>query len=457
MKKKILLPSIATIIVCLCLIAGSTFALFTSTSNVNISVTAGDVEMVAGIAITKLESVKGDVNGTIVDENGNTYSYEEVSPNFTNGGTAEVVGSVLTLDKVTPGDKVTFEISGKNTSNVAIQYRYVIECLNGENLMKGLNFTVNGVAIDKYMESYTSPWAPLAVGSDITNVPITIELPVTAGNEFQNESTEIRVLVEAVQGNAVVDANTDPVITYFTDVASKEDFDKVLADPYLPGVTLTADIGKVEVNNVSNKTVDAQGHDVALVFKGTVENFAVKNVVNKSDAGIKIDVSGANGNILVENCEFISGSGTSGQAIKTGANMDVTVKACTFTSAAGYSKTYAFYGFGAKNVEISDCDFVGFASWAYMINGSQYGDLVVNGCTFTSCKAGLVKSGVKGGAGTTGTVGGDFVFTNNTVVDSAAHSGAWFGVTYEGNAVVTGNTIDGAEWIPGADQGIVQK
>ena len=65
MKKKILLPSIATIIVCLCLIAGSTFALFTSTSNVNISVTAGDVEMVAGIAITKLESVKGDVNGTV--------------------------------------------------------------------------------------------------------------------------------------------------------------------------------------------------------------------------------------------------------------------------------------------------------------------------------------------------------------------------------------------------------
>ena len=83
MKKKVLLSSIATIALCLCLIAGSTFALFTSKSNVNIAVTAGEVDMVAGIAITKLESVKGDVNGTIVDENGNTYSYEEVSPNFT--------------------------------------------------------------------------------------------------------------------------------------------------------------------------------------------------------------------------------------------------------------------------------------------------------------------------------------------------------------------------------------
>lgn len=220
MKKKVLLSSIATIALCLCLIAGSTFALFTSKSNVNIAVTAGEVDMVAGIAITKLESVKGDVNGTIVDENGNTYSYEEVSPNFTNGGTAEVVGSVLTLDKITPGDKVTFEISGINNSNVAIQYRYVIECLSGDDLMKGLEFTINNVVIDKYMESYTSPWAPLAVGTSMTNVPITIELPVSAGNEFQKESTEIRVLVEAVQGNAVVDANTDPVITYYNTAAT---------------------------------------------------------------------------------------------------------------------------------------------------------------------------------------------------------------------------------------------
>ena len=68
MKKKVLLSSIATIALCLCLIAGSTFALFTSQDNVNIAVTAGEVEMVAGIAITSVESVQGNPNGTIEDE-----------------------------------------------------------------------------------------------------------------------------------------------------------------------------------------------------------------------------------------------------------------------------------------------------------------------------------------------------------------------------------------------------
>ena len=59
MKKKVLLSSIATIMLCFCLIAGSTFALFTSQTEVNIAVTAGQVEMTAGIAIDKLESVPG--------------------------------------------------------------------------------------------------------------------------------------------------------------------------------------------------------------------------------------------------------------------------------------------------------------------------------------------------------------------------------------------------------------
>jgi predicted ribosomally synthesized peptide with SipW-like signal peptide len=277
MKKKVLLSSIATIALCLCLIAGSTFALFTSKSNVNIAVTAGEVEMVAGIAITKLESVKGDVNGTIVDENGNTYSYEDVSPNFTNGGTAEVNGSVLTLDKITPGDKVTFAISGTNNSNVAIQYRYVIECLSGDDLMKGLEFTINGVAIDKYMESYTSPWAPLSVGMSMTNVPITIELPVSAGNEFQNKSTEIRVLVEAVQGNAVVDTNTDPVITYYNNAATAEEALAAIADPYLPVVNITESFAKqITVGDLTNKTINANGNNATIKFTGALDNVVVQ-------------------------------------------------------------------------------------------------------------------------------------------------------------------------------------
>ena len=332
MKKKVLLSSIATIALCLCLIAGSTFALFTSKSNVTIAVTAGDVEMTAGIAITKLESVKGDSNGTIVDENGNTYSYEEVSPNFTNGGTAEIKDSVLALENITPGDKVSLEISGTNSSNVAIQYRYVIECLRGENLMKGLNLTINNVAIDKYMESYTSPWTPLAVGTSMPNVPITIELPVNAGNEFQNESAEIRVLVEAVQGNAVVDANTAPVITYYNTAATPEEALAAISDPYLSVVNITADIAEVvTLGDISNKTINANGNDVALTFTGDIENVVIDGVVAKT-AGTSIDVNDATGGeLVITNSSFISATGKhDGAAIDLGTNAAVVIDNCNF-------------------------------------------------------------------------------------------------------------------------------
>ena len=446
MKKIALLSSIVTILLCLSLIAGSTFALFTSKSNVNIAVTAGEVDMVAGIAITKLESVKGDVNGTIVDENGNTYSYEEVSPNFTNGGTAEVVGSVLTLDKITPGDKVTFEISGTNNSNVAIQYRYVIECLSGDDLMKGLELTINNVAIDKYMESYTSPWAPLAVGTSMTNVPITIELPVSAGNEFQKKSTEIRVLVEAVQGNAVVDANTDPVITYYNTAATAEELAEVLADPYIPYVTITENL-TYTIGDLSNKTIDAAGNDVALTFTGTLDNVVVKNIV-ATGAGTSINLKSATatGELTIADSTFISGAGHAAAGIGLGNNVNVVIDNCNFTSNGG---DYGLSNSGATaGIKITNSTFTGFDSWAILVNDQVNGDLIVDNCTFNTPDGVLKTLG--------GGVKGDFTFTNNTMIGCKGHdgnsakllvSGSGTGpVICTGTKTISGNTLDGVEW-----------
>lgn len=450
MKKKVLLSSIATIALCLCLIAGSTFALFTSKSNVTIAVTAGDVEMTAGIAITKLESVKGDGNGTIVDENGNTYSYEEVSPNFTNGGTAEIKDSVLTLENITPGDKVSLEISGTNSSNVAIQYRYVIECLRGENLMKGLNLTINNVAIDKYMESYTSPWTPLAVGTSMPNVPITIELPVNAGNEFQNESAEIRVLVEAVQGNAVVDANTAPVITYYNTAATLEETLAVISDPYLSVVNITADIAEVvTLGDISNKTINANGNDVALTFTGNIENVVIDGVVAKT-AGTSIDVNDATGGeLVITNSSFISATGKhDGAAIDLGTNAAVVIDNCSFDG-NGVANSYAISNTGASSsIEITNSKFTNFTSWAILVNSTVMGDLKIDGCTFNT-PDGVLKT-LSGG------VTGDFTFTNNTMIGVKGHDGNSNKILVSGSGsapvfcagtkTVAGNTLDGVEW-----------
>lgn len=453
MKKKVLLTSVMTIVLCMCLIAGSTYALFTSTSKLDVSVESGKVNMLANIESRKLWSVEADPNATekIVDENGHIYKYVDRTPEgfFTNGGDAEFKDAVLTMERVTPGDKVSFTLTGANTSNVSIQYRYIIECLGGYELMSGFNVYIDGVKYES-LNSYTTAWAPLAAETDMADVAIEIELPVTAGNEYQDLKSDIRITVEAIQGNAVT-VNPDLLITYVTRAASAEDAVAALADPNVDYVCLGSEFeGNLVVDgDIANKTIDALNHDIDMKFNGKVENVVVKNVVNTTDAGIKLDVSNATGDITVEDSTFVSGSGTSNQAIKPGSNVDITAVNCDFVSADGYSKTYAFYGFGAKNVEIVDCDFVGFASWAYQINGSQYGDFIVRDCSFTDCKGGLVKSGVKGAAGTTGTVGGNFVFTDNTLINCAPHDAGdvnWIEVKYDGDADIANNTLDGSAW-----------
>ena len=432
MKKKVLLSSIVTIALCLCLIAGSTFALFTSTSNVNIAVTAGEVDMVAGIAITKLESVKGDVNGTIVDENGNTYSYEEVSPNFTNGGTAEVVGSVLTLDKVTPGDKVAFEISGTNNSNVAIQYRYVIECISGDNLMKGLELTINNVAIDKYMESYTSPWTPLAVGASMTNVPITIELPVSAGNEFQKQSTEIRVLVEAVQGNAVVDTNTAPVITYYNTAATAAEAQAIISDPYIGYVNITESFAEqITVGDLANKIINANGNNATIKFTGALDNVLVTGIVDNDDAVPAIQFDGATGDITIADSILFDHSSQPYGAIAGGsADLSITVDNCELSGARPVYYSGAIKSFTMTNSTVADT-----SSWAILYNNAVYGDVVIDNCTFDSC-VGIFKA--------LRAIEGDFTFTNNQIVDCTTKNNVYVEAKVDGIITVSGNTMTSA-------------
>ena len=222
MKKKALISSILTIAVCVSLIAGATFALFTSESQVNVAVTAGKVDVQAMILndtmqlFSALADPTADPNaeGTLIDENGATYIYKDRTKEatFTNGGTATIVGNTLNLDKVTPGDKVTFNIKITNRSNIAVQYRVRVACTYGADLFYGLNFKVNDTDFSKVL-SHTSAWKPLeAVESgekEIDNVTVSVDLPIDAGNRYQDKTCKIVYVVEAVQGNAATSPAPD--------------------------------------------------------------------------------------------------------------------------------------------------------------------------------------------------------------------------------------------------------
>ena len=184
--KKVLFSSILTIALCLSLIAGSTFALFTDEQEYTIEATAAKVDFVA----------------TIDDQI--LYSRDIAQTNtFANGGTAVFTGNTLTLTNITPGDKVVFDIELENKSNVDIKY-YLNWTATGD-LMSGTTplvisavDSVDGVVSNLGDADYTA-WAANAPKE--RTLTVTVELPEVAGNEYQEDTATINFTVFAVQGN----------------------------------------------------------------------------------------------------------------------------------------------------------------------------------------------------------------------------------------------------------------
>lgn len=311
MKKKVLLSSIATIALCLCLIAGSTFALFTSKTDVNIAVTAGEVDVFASLTNLKLYSLTPDDDGEIADENGKLYSYAEQSYKFLNEGTVVINGGTLTLDRVTPGDKVSFNVAIDNNSDVAIAHRFIVSCTDGYSLMYGLNVTINGTTYE-HLDTYVSEWDSLVAEGSIDDIEIVIELPVTAGNEYQKLSTAINVTVEAVQGNASLDAA--PAVTYIEKVADAT----ALQDVMVTGGSV-AGLGAV----IENEGLGLVGNDVTLasmtlnqttspsgyaIGYGSGETLTLEDNVTVNAAGQFAVAIVGNGNLVVnETCRINAG------------------------------------------------------------------------------------------------------------------------------------------------------
>ncbi len=194
-KKNVILSSILSLVLCLSLVVGGTFALFTSESQTNISINSGKVEVVAEVADLKLYSHAD------IDMNTEVGTKTYVTDTFLNGGTAAYAEGTLTLDKLTPGDGVEFNISVANKSNVAIKYRVLISGTTGDSkLMEGLAVTIDG---KDYAGAVNGDWTDLEAAGTIPAILVTIELPTTAGDEYQDLTVALSVAVEAVQGNVI--------------------------------------------------------------------------------------------------------------------------------------------------------------------------------------------------------------------------------------------------------------
>lgn len=215
MKKKVLLSSCLTIALCLCLIAGSTLALFEKKAEVNIAVTAGKLDVTATIE-----------DGKVLTQSAGDATEWSRTGAFANGGSATVTdNSNIVVSGMTPGDELKFNVNVTNKSNVATQYRVVWKSnapassatVDLASTLKVQVFvgTEELNMADKESAYYQAPAATNADGDVVTTFTVVVAFPndatdstVADNDTFQGAVADLSFIVEAVQDNGVPTTTT---------------------------------------------------------------------------------------------------------------------------------------------------------------------------------------------------------------------------------------------------------
>ncbi len=358
-KKNIIISSFATIALCLSLLMGSTFALFTSESKVNIAVTSGKVSVVANI---DEDSVQTKQLYDTEYEDGKDNMYEGIATFGEEG---------LTLEQFVPGDGIKFNIVVKNESTVTVKYRTIISCVNDNGLFAGLKVDIANLASYNGSE-YVGKWQSIPVGSEDVVVPVTIELPEDAGNDYQEKTCTIVYKVEAIQGNAET----------FNEIkaSSAEEFIAALvnasAGDKIDATGVTIDITEV----MPNGTAAAMEIPAGITIKGAT-------FVPTHRGGNYILLSaGANDEIVFENCNFDN---------------------------AGKNLVIGSEATGPNSVIYNNCHFTGSVITNFVDRPDGVAEF--NECTFKKATSGLIsRSFVEGMGGTHNFNGCTFDYTDVT-------------------------------------------
>lgn len=191
-RKRALIVSTSVILLCMTIIAGMTWALFTDTQTVSNHLQAGDLQIT--LKRTELTKTTLDASGYLT-----TLPADKTPVEFTNP-TDENVFGIGTDEKIVPGTKYVAQMQIENHSDVAFGYWVEIVCTDktaGENLAKQLKVTVNAGSD----QSGFVGDGLIVKGADGGNVG---ELAVGASETF---TVTVEFLDSAIAGNNVADNN----------------------------------------------------------------------------------------------------------------------------------------------------------------------------------------------------------------------------------------------------------
>lgn len=270
MKRNVIVSAFLAIALCLSVVAGATFALFTSSAKVNLSITSATVRL-SDVTVENRQMY------SLVDVNPDTLEGTEIDRTeegtFFLGGTVDYSDGTFTINKMAPGDRITFDIKVANESNIPVKYRAVISDPAGSNLTDVLVITVNN---EMYLGKSETDYADLAVG-EAAVIPVEVELPVSASDDLAGKTVTLTVTVEAIQGS-VKPVEKAPLI--FT-----EDGEYELEDMRVNGVD-----GVLQVNG-SQLTINGDGKLVAVggIYAG---NGGEYSTAVWADKGAKVIING---------------------------------------------------------------------------------------------------------------------------------------------------------------------
>lgn len=228
MKKiRMILLSLLAIVLCVCLIVGATFAIFTSKRETNITISSGKVKVTASIGNIKTYSY--------VEQSDGSYKQGPIGDKyFATGGHATFANNELQISDIVPGDKVEFDILIANQSNVDVKYQVQVMPADIEEQKENSNFSedlYNALDVGEVMADgeqarlindletpnlQLTKWKKLYKDVHETALTLSVELPYDFNDHITDEDrangyqdtaqgknvTRLNITVMAVQGNA---------------------------------------------------------------------------------------------------------------------------------------------------------------------------------------------------------------------------------------------------------------
>ena len=208
-RNRSVLLSVLVLVLCLALIAGGSYALFTDEITLEQHLQAGTLK--ATLVRTELVTKELDGNGFLVS---NEDDPDKRRINFTEATTENAFG-IDSTDKIVPGSKykATFELS--NSGDTAFGYWIEIGCTDkkdGENLAKQVKITVNDdknsafVGDGLIVKAQNSNFISVLSKGGVTTFTVTVEFldsHVTENLENNNlakgQSLYFDLVVKAIQ------------------------------------------------------------------------------------------------------------------------------------------------------------------------------------------------------------------------------------------------------------------